>query len=242
MEWKRHNVNSEREIVHVLSVLSVIMQGKCLIFNQSSKSCNTSFSLFFLEGPEDADFQEEDQEDEFPNFQASTESRDKAPLQPTDLSQQITDNTDTAAQSAQSSSEIGANIPADNTDTASKSAQSSSEIGANIPADNADNADTASLSAQKDFEQSQHLLDLPVKCDVAPLQPQAPLQPSTQENIRDPLIGGTGKANLSFELSGQEASELRISQDFQPSVCPDDDDDNLFNLAICPEGNKGNLH
>ena len=221
MEWKRHNVNSEREIVHVLSVLSVIMQGKCLIFNQSSKSCKTSFSLFFLEGPEDADFQEEDQEDEFPNFQASTESRDKAPLQPTDLSQQITDNMDTAAQSAQSSSEIGANIPADNA---------------------ADNADTASLSAQKDFEQSQHPLDLPVKCDVAPLQPQAPLQPSTQENIRDPLIGGTGKAYLSFELSGQEASELRISQDFQPSVCPDDDDDKLFNLAICPEGNKGNLH
>ena len=106
----------------------------------------------------------------------------------------------------------------------------------------ADNADTASLSAQKDFEQSQHLLDLPVKCDVASLQPQAPLQPSTQENVRDPLIGGTGKANLSFELSRQEASELRISQDFQPSVCPDDDDDNLFNLAICPEGNKGNLH
>ena len=69
-----------------------------------------------MEGPEDADFQEEDQEDEFPNFQASTESRDKAPLQPIDLSQQITDNKDTAAQS---SSEIGANIPADNTHTAS---------------------------------------------------------------------------------------------------------------------------
>ena len=49
-------------------MLSVIMQGKCLIFNQSSKSCNTSFSLFFLEGLEDADFQEEDQEDEFPNL------------------------------------------------------------------------------------------------------------------------------------------------------------------------------
>ena len=31
---------------------------------------------------------------------------------------------------------------------------------------------------------------------------QAPLQPSSQ--TRDPLIGGSGEANLSFELSKQE--------------------------------------
>ena len=37
---------------------------------------------------------------------------------------------------------------------------------------------------------------------LAPLQPQAPLQPS-KDNIMDPLIGGDGSANISFELTQQ---------------------------------------
>ena len=52
---------------------------------------------------------------------------------------------------------------------------------------------------------SSHILDMPVQCDVAPLQPQAPLQPSvSQLNIKDPLICGATSGNLSFELAAQE--------------------------------------
>ena len=43
--------------------------------------------------------------------------------------------------------------------------------------------------------------------NLAPLQPSvAPLQPSLQQedNVMDPLIGGPGAANLSFELSSQQ--------------------------------------
>ena len=43
--------------------------------------------------------------------------------------------------------------------------------------------------------------------NLAPLQPSvAPLQPSLQQedNFMDPLIGGPGAANLSFELSSQQ--------------------------------------
>ena len=50
-----------------------------------------------------------------------------------------------------------------------------------------------------------HILDQPVECDVAPLQPQAPLQPFvSQINIKDPLICGPASGNLSFELAAQE--------------------------------------
>ena len=46
---------------------------------------------------------------------------------------------------------------------------------------------------------------MPVECDVAPLQPQAPLQPFvSQVNIKDPLICGSISGNLSFELAAQE--------------------------------------
>ena len=50
-----------------------------------------------------------------------------------------------------------------------------------------------------------HILDMPVECDVAPLQPQAPLQPFVSKvNIKDPLICGSTSGNLSFELAAQE--------------------------------------
>ena len=50
-----------------------------------------------------------------------------------------------------------------------------------------------------------HILDQPVECDVAPLQPQAPLQPFVNQiNIKDPLICGPASGNLSFELAAQE--------------------------------------
>ena len=50
-----------------------------------------------------------------------------------------------------------------------------------------------------------HILDMPVECDVAPLQPQTPLQPFvSQVNIKDPLICGPTSGNLSFELAAQE--------------------------------------
>ena len=50
-----------------------------------------------------------------------------------------------------------------------------------------------------------HILDMPVECDVAPLQPQAPLQSFvSQVNIKDPLICGPASGNLSFELTAQE--------------------------------------
>ena len=47
------------------------------------------------------------------------------------------------------------------------------------------------------------ILNMPVppSCRMAPLQPQAPLQPSEKE--MDPLIGGEGGGNLSFELTQQ---------------------------------------
>ena len=58
----------------------------------------------------------------------------------------------------------------------------------------------------KDSQQestSSHILDMPVQCDVAPLQPQAPLQPfvSQEVNIKDPLIGGSTGGNLSSGLA-----------------------------------------
>ena len=61
----------------------------------------------------------------------------------------------------------------------------------------------------KDSQQestSSHILDMPVQCDVAPLQPQAPLQPfvSQEVNIKDPLIGGSTGGNLSSGLAAQE--------------------------------------
>ena len=43
-----------------------------------------------------------------------------------------------------------------------------------------------------------------VKCSVAPLQPQAPLQPlDSSSNNMDPLIGGPATGDLSFELTQQ---------------------------------------
>ena len=44
-----------------------------------------------------------------------------------------------------------------------------------------------------------HILDMPVECDVAPLQPFF-----SPVNIKDPLICGPASGNLSFELAAQE--------------------------------------
>ena len=123
-------------------------------------------------------------EEEFPNFSVS--SGEKAPLQPAPiqhLSQKISSSI-----SSQVSAEAQKSDYTDNTDLVSQSGSL-----------------TASQTADTDLssEQPQHLLDIPFKCDVAPLQPQAPLQPSSSQT-RDPLIGGSGEANLSFELPGQE--------------------------------------
>ena len=147
-------------------------------------------------------------EEEFPNFSVS--SGEKAPLQPAPiqhLSQKI---------SSSISSQVSAEAQkSDNTDKTDSVSQSGSQTAPQVSAeaqksDNTDNTDlvsqsgslTASQTADTDLssEQLQHLLDIPFKCDVAPLQPQAPLQPSSQ--TRDPLIGGSGEANLSFELPG----------------------------------------
>ena len=140
------------------------------------------FLLFFLEGPVDEDLEVD--EEEFPNFSVS--SGEKAPLQPAPiqrLSQKISSSI-----SSQVSAEAQKSDNTDNTDLVSQSGSL-----------------TASQTADTDLssEQPQHLLDIPFKCDVAPLQPQAPLQPSSSQT-RDPLIGGSGEANLSFELPGQE--------------------------------------
>ena len=49
------------------------------------------------------------------------------------------------------------------------------------------------------FSASSTICETPSQPDIIS---QAPLQPSSQ--TRDPLIGGSGEANLSFELSKQE--------------------------------------
>ena len=52
----------------------------------------------------------------------------------------------------------------------------------------------------KDSQQestSSHILDMPVQCDVAPLQPFV----SQEVNIKDPLIGGSTGGNLSSGLA-----------------------------------------
>ena len=167
------------------------------------------FFFFFLEGPVDEDL-EVDQE-EFPNFSVS--SGEKAPLQPAPiqhLSQEISSSI-----SSQVSAEAQKSDNMDKTDSVSQSgSQTAPQVSAEAQkSNNMDNTDlvsqsgslTASQTADTDLssEQPQHLLDIPFKCDVAPLQPQAPLQPSSSQT-RDPLIGGSGEANLSFELPGQE--------------------------------------
>ena len=131
-----------------------------------------------------------------------------------------TDKTDSVFQSgSQTAPQVSAEAQKlDNMDQTDSVSQSGSQTAPQVSAeaqksDNTDNTDlvsqsgslTASQTADTDLssEQPQHLLDIPFKCDVAPLQPQAPLQPSSSQT-RDPLIGGSGEANLSFELPGQE--------------------------------------
>ena len=136
---------------------------------------------------------------------------------------QKSDNTDKTDSVSQSGSQTAPQVSAeaqksDNQDKTDSVSQSGSQTAPQVSAeaqksDNTDNTDlvsqsgslTASQTADTDLssEQPQHLLDIPFKCDVAPLQPQAPLQPSSSQT-RDPLIGGSGEANLSFELPGQE--------------------------------------
>ena len=136
---------------------------------------------------------------------------------------QKSDNTDKTDSVSQSGSQTAPQVSAeaqksDNMDKTDSVSQSGSQTAPQVSAeaqksDNTDNTDlvsqsgslTASQTADTDLssEQPQHLLDIPFKCDVAPLQPQAPLQPSSSQT-RDPLIGGSGEANLSFELPGQE--------------------------------------
>ena len=130
------------------------------------------------------------------------------------------DKTDSVSQSgSQTAPQVSAEVrPLDNMDKTDSVSQSGSQIAPLVSAeahlsDNMDKTDlvsqtgsqTASQTADTDLssEQPQHLLDIPFKCDVAPLQPQAPLQSSSSQT-RDPLIGGSGEANLSFELPGQE--------------------------------------
>ena len=165
-----------------------------------------SYLFFFLEGPVDEDLEVD--EEEFPNFSVS--SGEKAPLQPAPiqhLSQEI---------SSSISSQVSAEAQKlDNMDKTDSVSQSGSQTAPQVSAEaqKSDNTDlvsqsgslTASQTADIDLssEQPQHLLDIPFKCDVAPLQPKAPLQPSSSQT-RDPLIGGSGEANLSFELPGQE--------------------------------------
>ena len=136
---------------------------------------------------------------------------------------QKSDNTDKTDSVSQSGSQTAPQVSAeaqksDNTDKTDSVSQSGSQTAPQVSAeaqksDNMDNTDlvsqsgslTASQTADTDFssEQPQHLLDIPFKCDVASLQPQAPLQPSSSQT-RDPMIGESGEANLSFELPGQE--------------------------------------
>ena len=136
---------------------------------------------------------------------------------------QKSDNTDKTDSVSQSGSQTAPQVSAeaqksDNMDKTDSVSQSGSQTAPQVSAeaqksDNTDNTDlvsqsgslTASQTADTDLssEQPQHLLDIPFKCDVTPLQPQAPLQPSSSQT-RDPLIGGSGEANLSFELPGQE--------------------------------------
>ena len=51
---------------------------------------------------------------------------------------------------------------------------------------------------------SSHILDMPVKCDLAPLQPQSPLQPFVSQVNISLLICGSTSGNLSFELAAEE--------------------------------------
>ena len=66
--------------------------------------------------------------------------------------------------------------------------------------------ESSSTSYSTHVPEGSSILDMPVDCKVAPLQPQAPIQPpasSSKENPKDPLICGGGDVNISFELSQQ---------------------------------------
>ena len=94
-----------------------------------------------------------------------------------------------------------------------------SESNVSVPSTTEDISDTAfsgqpevaeqessSTSYSTHVPEGSSILDMPVDCKVAPLQPQAPIQPpasSSKENPKDPLICGGGDVNISFELSQQ---------------------------------------
>ena len=96
-----------------------------------------------------------------------------------------TDNIISTSQPLASSVQINPGHFTDSTDVTTQSTVSS------VPAESKD-------SQQESI--SSHILDMPVQCDVAPLQPFV----SQEVNIKEPLIGGSTSFNLSFELAAQE--------------------------------------
>ena len=116
----------------------------------------------------------------FPNFRVSSS---QAPLQPEDVSSSL--------QAPLQPQDLSSSVQAPDSSVATTTTQ----------------PDTVHFADSTDVTTStvSHILDQPVECDVAPLQPQAPLQPFvSQINIKDPIICGPASGNLSFELAAQE--------------------------------------
>ena len=175
-------------------------------------SCN-----LFKSGPPEQDVTE------FPNF--SRDDDDVAPLQPEAPLQPTLQNPDSVrylqaatdveiaesvdklsfsdSTKAQESSAVSTTQD-ESSNVSSEGAQESSSVSQNVSALPTTTEDIPSnVSSQADLRYPQQ--NQPVDLSLAPLQPQAPLQPSMSSGKEmDPLIGGEGPGNLSFELTQQQ--------------------------------------
>ena len=156
-------------------------------------SCN-----LFKSGPPEQDVTE------FPNF---SRDDDVAPLQPEAPLQPTLQNPDSVRYpQAATDVEIAESVDKLSFSDSTK-AQESSSVSQNVSALPTTTEDIPSnVSSQADLRYPQQ--NQPVDLSLAPLQPQAPLQPSMSSGKgMDPLIGGEGPGNLSFELTQQQQHE-----------------------------------
>ena len=172
--------------------------------------------IFVKKGPCEEEEEEQQDQGEFPDFISS-----QAPLQPSSSTLPETDFSDNTTTTTVPDSNV---IPSteDNFSDNVPSQESSApkESGVSVPStqeksDNVtDNVPLLQESTPPPKESgvsvpstvSSEVLDLSVHSQVvAPLQPQAPLQPSAKENVKDPLICGSA-GNISFELLQHEGN------------------------------------
>ena len=172
------------------NLISVYLMLFANLFPQSAST--QKFANYFFKGPDDV---EEQQRDEFPHFISS-----EAPLQPALQSelvapiQPISDSTVSDVNQPTAPSESNVLVASTTEDISDTAVSGEPEV-----------AEQQSISTSYVPEGSS-ILDMPVDCKVAPLQPQAPLQPpasDSKDNPKDPLISGGEGVNISFELSQQ---------------------------------------